>query len=155
MSCNRLYGPFFFEDAQTITGLSIFKSKTSETYFGMLETVLDVDITPDIWFQKDGTTAHTSVIARDWLKARFGDKVISHLTDFPWLARSPDLSPLDFCLWSYVKEKVFSTRPSSIDNLKIAIREAFALIDQDTLSAVTANFEKRGEPCVQQLGGHF
>ena len=53
------------------------------------------------------------------------------------------------------KEKVFSTRPSSIDNLKIAIREALALIDQDTLSAVTANFEKRIELCIQQQGGHF
>ena len=108
----------------------------------MLETIMDVDTTPDIWFQQTGTTAHTSVIGRDWLKSRFGSKVISHLTDFPWPPRSPDLSPLDFFLWSYVKEKVFSTRPSSIDNLKIAIREALPLIDQDTLSAVTANFEK-------------
>jgi len=37
---------------------------------------IHVDITPDIWFQQD--TAHTSVIARDWLKSRFGSKVISH-----------------------------------------------------------------------------
>ena len=151
MSCNRLYGPFFFEDAQTGNACTV----TTETYLGMLETVMDVDITPDIWFQQDGTTAHTSVIARDWLKSRFGNKGISHLTDFPWPARSPDLSPLDFFLWSYVKEKVFSTRPSCIDNLKIAIREALALIDQDTLSAVTANFEKRIELWNQQRGGHF
>jgi hypothetical protein len=42
-----------------------------------------------------------------------------------------------------------------IDNLKIAIRETLALIDQDTLSAVTAKFEKRIELCIQQRGGHF
>ena len=46
------------------------------------ETVMNVDITPDIWFQQDSATAHTSVIARDWLKSRFGNKVISHRTDF-------------------------------------------------------------------------
>ena len=39
-----------------------------------------------------------------------------------------------------------------IDNLKIAIREALALIDQDTLSAVTAYFQKRVELCIQQRG---
>ena len=151
MSGNRLYGPFFFEDAQTGNACTI----TKETYIEMLETVMNVDITPDIWFQQDGATAHTSVIARDWLKSRFGNKVISHRTDFLWPARSPDLSPLDFFLWSYVKEKVFSTRPSNINDLKIAVREALALIDQDTLSAVTANFEKRVEMCIHQRGGHF
>jgi hypothetical protein len=78
----------------------------------MLETVMDVDITPDIWFQLDGVTEHTAVIAREWLKSRFGNKVILHLTDFPWPARSPDLLPLDFFLWSYMEEKVFSTRQS-------------------------------------------
>ena len=64
MSGNRLYGPFFFEDAQTGNACTI----TTETYIEMLETVMNVDITPDIWFQQDGATAHTSVIARDWLK---------------------------------------------------------------------------------------
>jgi hypothetical protein len=63
--------------------------------------------------------------------------------------------PLDFLLWSYVKEKVFSTRPSSINNLKIAIHEALTIIDQNTLSAVTANVEKRIELCIQQGGGHL
>ena len=85
MSGNRLYGPFFFEDAQTGNACTI----TKETYIEMLETVMNVEITPDIWFQQDGATAHTSVIARDWLKSRFGNKVISHRTDFLWPARSP------------------------------------------------------------------
>ena len=72
-----IYGPFFFEDAQSGNDCIV----TTETYLGMLETVLDVEITPDIWFQQDGAPAHTSVIARDWLKSRFGNKVISHLTE--------------------------------------------------------------------------
>ena len=136
MSCNRLYGSFFFEDAQTGNACTV----TTETYLRMLETVLYVDITPDILFQQNGATTHTSVTAKDWLKSRFGNKVISHLTDFPCPAGSPDLSPLYFFLWNYVKEKVFCTRPSSIDNLKIAIREALALIVQDTLSALRGSF---------------
>ena len=42
-----------------------------------------------------------------------------------------------------------------INNLKIAIREVLALIDQNTLSAVTANFEKCVQLCIQQRGSHF
>ena len=57
MRCNRLYGPFFFEDAQTGNACTV----TTETYLGMLETVMDVDITPDIWFQQDGASTHTSI----------------------------------------------------------------------------------------------
>ena len=44
MSCNRLYGPLFFEDAQTGNACTV----TTKTYLWMLETVMDVDITPDI-----------------------------------------------------------------------------------------------------------
>lgn len=109
----------------------------------------------DIWFQQDGATAHTSSKARAWLKSRFGNKVISHLTDFPWPARSPDLSPLDFFLWGYLKENVFRTKPNNIDTLKEAIREILSSIDQDTMAAVIANFEKRVNLCIQQQGGHF
>jgi hypothetical protein len=47
------------------------------------------------------------------------------------------------------------SRPSSIDNLMIAIREALALTDQDILSAVIADFKKLIELCIQQRAGHF
>ena len=96
MSGNRLYGSFFFDDVQTDNACTI----TTETYFEMLETTMNVDITPDTGFQQD----RTSVIIRDWLKSRFGNKVFLHRTDIPLPARSPDLSPLVF-LWSYVKER--------------------------------------------------
>ena len=79
LSSNRLYGPFFFEDTQTGNACTV----TTDTYIEMLETFMSGYLHPDIWFQQDGATAHTSLKARAWLKSRFGNKVISHLTDFP------------------------------------------------------------------------
>ena len=38
--------------------------------------------------------------------------------EFPWPARSPDLSPLDYFLWGYVKEDVFKRQPADIEILK-------------------------------------
>jgi len=41
--------------------------------------------------------------------------------------------PLDFFLWEYVKDKVFSTPVPDITNLKARITDAFATITEDML----------------------
>jgi len=41
--------------------------------------------------------------------------------------------PLDFFLWGYVKDKVFSTPVPDITNLKARITDAFATITEDML----------------------
>jgi len=51
----------------------------------------------------------------------------------PWPPRSPDITPLDFFLWGYVKDKVFSTPVLDVKNLKTRITEAFATITEDML----------------------
>ena len=114
LSSNRPNGPFFFEDTQTGNACAV----TTDTYIEMLETFMSGYLHLDIWFQQDGSTAHTSLKARAWLNFRFGNKVISHLTNFPWPARSPDLSPWDFFLWGYLKENVLRRKSNNIDTLK-------------------------------------
>ena len=51
----------------------------------------------------------------------------------PWPPRSPDITPLDFFLWEYVKDKVFSTPVPGITHLKARIKDAFATITEDML----------------------
>ena len=123
VSANRIYGPYFFEDANSGNARTV----TSEAYIEMLSNVMNVDISPDVWFQQDGATSHTSLPALEWLKTRFGDKIISHRTEFPWPARSPDLSPLDFFLWRFVKQKIFKSNPKPIPALKKLIQEMLEL----------------------------
>ena len=41
--------------------------------------------------------------------------------------------PLDFFLWGYVKDKVFSTPVPDITNLKARITDAFATVTEDML----------------------
>jgi hypothetical protein len=38
-----------------------------------------------------------------------------------WPLRSPDIKPLDFFLWGYVKDIVYKTPLSSLDELKLRI----------------------------------
>jgi len=50
-----------------------------------------------------------------------------------WPPRSPDITPLDFFLRGYVKDKVFSTPVPDITDLKARITDAFATITEDML----------------------
>ena len=94
---------------------------TAEAYIQMLDNVMTVDIHPDICFQQDGATTHTSLHAMDWLRNRFGNNIISHRFDFQWPARSSDLSPLDYFLWGYVKQGVLKAKQNTINALQKVI----------------------------------
>ena len=60
--------------------------------------------TENIWFQQDGATAHTAGKTMDMLRMNCPLRVISIFGDIPWPSRSPDLSPLDFFLYRYLKK---------------------------------------------------
>jgi len=67
------------------------------------------------------------------LDATFPNRWIGRDGLTPWPPRSPDITPLDFFLWRYVKDKVFSTPGPDITKLKARITDAFATITEDVL----------------------
>ena len=69
---------------------------------------MDVD---DVYFQQDGTTWHTSGETIGLLHEKFPGRVISRNGDYNWPPRSCDLTPLDFFIWGYVKDKVYADTP--------------------------------------------
>ena len=52
------------------------------------------------WFQQDGASCHVTAECLDFLHAKFGERIISRSTIHHWPPYSPDLSPLDFSVWS-------------------------------------------------------
>ena len=66
-----------------------------------------------------------------YLDNQFEDKVISRmcLRGRKWPSRSLDLSPLDFCIWGFLKSKVYSPRPTTLDQLQANIIRKVAQID--------------------------
>jgi len=62
------------------------------------------------------------------LDASFPNRWIRRDDSTPWPRRSPDITPLDFVLWGYVEDKVFSKPVPDIIILKARITEAFATI---------------------------
>lgn len=107
-----------------------------------------------IWFQQDGATAHTSNTAMPVLRELFPNKLISQRGDIPWPPRSPDLTPMNFFLWGYLKNKVYDTNPRSIDALKENIRREMASITELTCCAVIDSFRRRLQECRDRKGLH-
>ncbi|EFN89314.1 hypothetical protein EAI_05291, partial [Harpegnathos saltator] len=64
-----------------------------------------------VWFQQNGVPPHYAIRSREFLNRSFPSRWIGRRGAIEWSARSPDLSPLDFFLWGYLKNKVYATKP--------------------------------------------
>lgn len=107
----RIIGPFFYRT-----------TVNSERYHYMLsEMVLPIcqQIGMPDYFLHDGAPPHASNIVRQWLDETFPNKWIGRYGPIPWAPRSPDLNPLDYYLWGYVKHEVYKRKIESLDHLMV------------------------------------
>ena len=155
LSSKGIIGPFLFENdaGDTVT-------VTQETYRNVIKKFVSTlkrrhgDLAQE-WFQQDGATPHTAIASLELLHSHFGDRVISRRTDHPWAAHLPDLSPLDFFLWGYIKNHVYQNSPATLDELKREIRRVTNMVTQDVCKNSIDNFVKRIHKCFEQNGRHF
>ena len=116
------------------------------------------DMFRGLWWAQDGAPAHRLIEVRDRLNRVFGNNwVIGLGQDVEWPPRSPDLTPCDFFLWVYLKDKVFSTSPQNIDVLRQRIVDTFnALLQQhDFIRRAVREMRRRAILCVERNGGHI
>ena len=148
---DRIVGPY------SVTSL------TGDAYLAMLETFLlpILEEAPlarlrDLWFQQDGASAHYKLNVRHWLDRRFRDQWIGRAGPVEWSARSPDLTPLDYFLWGYIKSLVYLD-PVSMDlaELKQRIVLAIGTITPEMLARVRVAFIERMHKCIAAAGLHI
>lgn len=146
---DKVIGPYFFP-----------ATVNQHTYLEMLGDYLipqlhGFGINPqEIWFQQDGAPPHWAKTVRHWLDENMPNW-IGRGGVKQWAPRSPDLTPLDFFLWGYVKHLVYQTQPQSIDELKQRIENAFAEITVETLKKVHEDMLYRCKLCIHLKGGHI
>lgn len=71
------------------------------------------------------------------------------------LIRSPDLTPLDFFLWGYLKEQVYATEPETVEHMVARLHAAATNVDAEMLQHVRVGILRRIHACVAAGGGHF
>ena len=70
-------------------------------------------------------------------------------------ARSPDLTVPNFSLWGFLKYRVFRRRIVTIQELKQAIVDEVAAIDEDLRRRLYGNFQTRLQQCIDVNEGHL
>jgi len=98
-----------------------YKHLLQENYLDMLELHVAPQLEESqLWiiFQQDGAPSPWGSDVGRFLDAAFPNRWIGRDGPTPWSPRTPDITPLDFFLWGYVKDKVFSTPVPDITNLK-------------------------------------
>ena len=97
-----------------------------------------------MWFQEDCATAHTANESMTIVRNMFPGHLISRFGDVPWPPRSPDLSTCDFFFFGGIWNRVFKlTNPSTLNDLKEAIRQEIRPIDRQLLARVVDDFKKK------------
>lgn len=111
---------------------------------------------PNIWLQQDGAPPHNAEIVRNYLNRTFGERWIGTNAVVRWPARSPDLTPLDFFLWGYLKSTVYEEPIEDMADLYNKIYASVAAINRETLLKVCrTELLKRYNMCVQNDGNNF
>jgi hypothetical protein len=82
------------------------------------------------------------------VREMFPERVVSLRGELPLPARSHDLSVCDYFLWEYLKAKVYTIRPRTIDNLKITIWKQISAIPENMARQALGNLRATLEECV-------
>jgi inhibitor of nuclear factor kappa-B kinase subunit alpha len=106
----------------------------------------------DYWiWQQDSAPAHKAKTTQKYLE--------SHTPDFigtnQWPPSSPDLSPLDYSIWSIMLTKLQDYVVKNRESMKEALVDIWDKISLETCDKVCMSFRKRLRKCVDAKGGHF
>ena len=102
-------------------------------------------------FQQDGAPSHTSKKTQKWCEEHFP----SFWTKDLWPPSSPDLNPMDFCVWGILEKEACSSPHNNLEDLRASLKRAWEKIPQDALRAACQNFRQRLQRVIDTDGGHF
>ena len=153
LSYNEVKGIFFFNEKTVCQG----------NYLDMLENyampiITDGEGHATAIFQQDGAPPHYATIVRDYLDETLPGRWCGRGGGEGWRAwppRSPDLTPLDFFLWGYVKDLVYQVRINDLAHLKTRITNAINSVTPEMLGRVWQEWEYRLDICRATNGSHI
>ena len=90
---------------------------------------------------QDGAPPHFSCFVNDILNERLPDDWIGRGGLIPWPPQSPDLSPLVFFLWGYIKNIVYAEKIRNIQQLQERITSAIETVTRDMIQKTWQEIE--------------
>lgn len=150
---NHLIGPFFIPG--DLNGEIYLELLENTIYPALVQILENEEDHHTIIFQQDGAPPHFAQPVRQFLDESFPQSWIGRRGHIEWPPRSPDLTPLDFFVWGYLKSKIYATQPESLDDLRNRIINECRQITPEMLRNVRERFEQNLFYCMEVNGGHF
>ena len=150
---DMLIGPVILDDR--ITGQNYLDFLQNELPKQLEDIPLATRIA--MYFQHDRAPSHYTRHVMQHLKDTFSNRWISRGSTINWPLRSPDLTPLDFCLWGWMNSEVCRKKVDTQDELLVNILDVIACIKerQDALRRTTRHVLTRVAKCIDVDGGIF
>jgi hypothetical protein len=106
-------------------------------------------------FQQDGVTLITTQTSTSTSTPASQVGGFGRAAPIPWPLRSPDLTPLDFFSWGFVKDRVYvPPLPANVAGFRIRITAAVAEVTPEMLRRVWEETEYRWDICRITNGSH-
>ena len=147
-----LIGPVFIDDSLTADNYLEILNTTVFPYIVSLHS--SQMIAKELFFQHDGDPLHFGTQVRESLNENMPDRWIGRRGTIDWPPRSPDLTPIDYFLWIYMKNKVYKRKFRKMDELKSRIKEEFDALrsNKPMLKRIAASINIRVSDCIKQNG---
>jgi len=104
---------------------------------------------------QDGAPPSFNCFVTDVLNERFPDGWIGRGGPIPWPPRSPDLSPLEFFPWRYIKNIVYAEKIRNIQHLQERITSAIETLTRDMIQKTWQEMEFRLDVSRATNGAHI
>jgi hypothetical protein len=149
---DQLTGQYIFP--QRLTG-DIYSNALQDELPALLENV-SVQTRRQFYCQHDGTPPHFSQVVRQYLNHEFLNGWIGRGGAQNCPPRSPDLNPLAYHVWGYMKAMVYAHKMNTREELlQRILGSARSVNNAAVLRKVTSSLVTRVRKCIQAEGGHF
>ena len=99
----------------------------------------------EFYFQQDGAPPHFHRDVRAYLDENMQNRWTGRRGRVEFPPRSPDLTPMDFFLWGFLNVKVYSRKPETIAEMRVAIEDECAQVPEEMLLGVCRFISSRYE----------
>ena len=109
-----------------------------------------------MYYQHDGAPPHFSQVVRQYLNHKFPNRWIGRGGAKNWSPWSPDLNPLDYHVWGYMKAVVYAHKVNTREEtLQRIFSSARSINNAAVFRKITRSLDTRVRKCIQADGGHF
>lgn len=166
---NTICGPYFLPHRLNSVLFHQFLENDLHQLMDIAIDDLPLNLIGPLWIQMNGAPAHYGRQVRQWLDENYTHRWIGRLPPryneermpgagpIAWPPRSPDLNPLDYFVWGFLKEGIYSTPVTTRDELRHRIEEYCNILKQNhiMIHASINTMLKRCQKCIDAGGLHF